>query len=228
MGKIAVKTTGRKTNNSGTLLKGAFFKTALKNSKLLFVGEKMNNKIIKSLLTILIVAAIAVGTTGASFAYFFNIESNGFTAGQIDITLTGAGSQPQDIVATNPGDWTSPIDYHINNLSDSLPVKYMFSSNLVGESKNNFFNQINAKVFFSTDGTSNQANWVEIYNGSLPGLSIDSTAIAQLGELPVGASDVFYMEFQLDPGTGNNWEDEHATFNFSFDATQSNNPGWSQ
>lgn len=61
-------------------------------------------RIVKSFLTIAVVAAIAVGATGAYFSDTETVPGNSFTAGMIDLQLAPGNPIPFNIVDVLPGD----------------------------------------------------------------------------------------------------------------------------
>ncbi len=187
-------------------------------------------KITKSLVMIALVAVLAIGATGAYFTDQETVAGNTFTAGQVDIDIRGACSTPQNFTNMAPGVWTAPCHYEIYNLANSLPVKYRFYNSKVSESVAGYYNKLNVIVRHTHAGTANPGSWPIVYQGQLKNLLVDSTTTSGIISTSLGTNitHVYYMEFQLDPSTGNAYQAATATADFIFDATQTNNPGWSQ
>lgn len=186
-------------------------------------------KIAKSLLTIIAVAAIATGATGAYFTDQVTVANNQFTAGtKVDIDIRGAGATAQTFANMAPGVWTAPVEYQIYNLADSLPVKYKFQDGKVSESVPGFYNKINVRVRHTHAGTANPESWPIVYTGLLTNLNITSTGTPGIISPTLGSNitHVFYLEYQLDGSTGNTFQGATAVANLVFDATQAINPGW--
>ncbi len=186
-------------------------------------------RIIKSLLTIVAVGAIATGATGAYFTDQVTVANNHFTAGtKVDIDIRGAGATAQTFANMAPGVWTAPVEYQIYNLADSLPVKYRFQDNRVSESMSGFYDKINVRVRHTFAGTSNPEAWPVVFSGPLKNLSITSNVTAGIISPTLGSNitHVYYLEYQLSSSTGNEYRDATAVADIVFDATQDINPGW--
>ncbi len=190
-------------------------------------------RITKSLVMIALVAALAVGATGAYFTDQETVAGNTFTAGKVDIDIRGACSSPQTFSNMAPGVWTAPCEYQIYNQNtpvSTLAVKYRFYDSKVSESVVNYYNKINVIVRHTHAGTPNPGSWPIVYQGQLKNLMVDSTSTSGIISTSLGVNNthVYYMEFQLHSSTGNAYQSATATADFVFDATQTNNPGWSQ
>lgn len=187
-------------------------------------------KIVKSLFAIAAVVAIAAGSTSAYFVDQEVIAGNTFTAGGVHIDIRGAGATPRVLTNMAPGVWTAPVEYQVYNLANSLPVKYKFSDNKVSESVTGYYDMINVRVRHTFAGTPNPAGWPVVYSGPLKDLAIDSTATGGIISTTLGTNitHVFYLEYQLDSSTGNAFQGATATADLVFDATQVNNPGWTE
>lgn len=74
-------------------------------------------RIVKSLLTIVAVAAIAVGATGAVFSDEALVADNTFSAGTLDLKVNGQDSLTQSYMITNlhPGSWDAAGQVMIKN-----------------------------------------------------------------------------------------------------------------
>lgn len=188
----------------------------------------MNKKILSSLLIITTVIVLAVGATGAYFTDQESVLGNSFTAGQVDIDIRGAGASPQTFTGMAPGVWTSPVEYQIYNLAHSLPVKYKFAATKVSQTEPGMYGKLNVRVRHTHAGTLNPGSWPIVYTGSLSGMNIQSPIHAISGTLGTNITHVYYMEFQLDSSAGNVYQGDTVVFDLIFDATQSDNPGWTE
>ena len=188
--------------------------------------KKLN--VLKSVATIAAVAVLAVGATGAYFTDQEIVAGNTFTAGQVDIDIRGACSTPQSFTNMAPGVWTAPCEYQIYNQAHSLPVKYRVSDNKVSESVAGYYNKINVRVLHSHAVTGMPAGWPTIWQGQLKNLMVDSTTTPGVISPTLGTNitHVYFLQFQLDPSTGNAYQGATATADLVFDATQIDNPGW--
>ena len=186
-------------------------------------------RIAKSLLTILAVAVVAVGATGAYFTDQEVIAGNTFSTGEVDIDIRGACSTPQTFTAMAPGVWTDTCEYQIYNLASSLPVKYMFDASKISQTEPGMYGLVNVKVLHGhyVTGTS-PANFSAIYTGPLSGMNINSIDDAIADTLGTNITHVYYLQFQLDSSAGNEYQGDSVVFDLNFDATQADNPGWTE
>jgi predicted ribosomally synthesized peptide with SipW-like signal peptide len=195
-------------------------------------GKEVNKmkRIAMSLMTIAAIAVMAIGATGAYFTDQKVVAGNTFTAGRVQIQINGAGAAPQTFTNMAPGVWTAPVEYQIYNLSTSLPVKYYFEDRAVSESVAGYYDKINVIVRHTNAGTPNPAGWPIVYNGTLRNLAVNSTGTPGIISPTLGTNitHVFYMQFELDPSAGNVYQGATATADFVFNATQDNNPGWTE
>lgn len=185
-------------------------------------------RIVKSFLTIAIVAAIAVGATGAYFTDQEVVANNTFTAGRVDIDIRGACSTPQTFTGMAPGVWTAPCEYQIYNLAHSLPVKYMFEASKVSQTELDMYDLMNVIVRHTFAGTPDPSSWPIVYQGPLNGMSINSIDDAIADTLGTNITHVYYLQFQLDPSAGNEYQGDSVVFDLIFDATQADNPDWTE
>jgi len=185
-------------------------------------------KILKSMLVIVAVAAVGVGATGAYFTDQEVVAGNTFTAGQIDIEIRGAGSAPQIVTGMAPGVWTSPVEYDIYNLANSLPVKYMFDATKASETEPGMYDLMNVTVRHTFAGTPSPASWPIVYQGPLSGMDINSIDDAIADTLGTNITHVYYLQYQLDASAGDEYQGDSVEFDLTFDATQPGNPGWTE
>lgn len=187
-------------------------------------------RLLISLVLIVLAGTAVVGATSSYFTDKVEVSGNTFTAGRVDIKLNGAGANPQTFTNMAPGVWTSQVLYEVYNQANSLPVKYKFNAEKTSETVAGYFDKINVKVRHTFAGTPNPASWPVVYSGLLKNMVVDSTVTPGVISSTLGTNitHVYYMEFQLDPTTGNTFQGASAVAKFVFDATQSTNPGWTE
>jgi len=191
----------------------------------------------KRLLAALLIVGLAVMAIGAvgSAAWFTDQATLNVTgtAGQIDFKLSGDVSGKSPSIALDnlrPGVWTPQLEVNVYNQqpSTTMAVKYRFLSQFGSESVAGFFNHVNVQVFHTFCGTPNPTTWPVVYNGTLNGLLVDSTVQAISPTLDVNITHCYYLSFSLATNTGNAYQGATTTFKIVYDATQPENPGWSQ
>ncbi len=197
----------------------------------------------KILLSLLMIATVAVGAIGATQAYFTDREvlgTNTMAAGKVDIDLQGADSVHEVLLNTTqsfkgglaPGQFSSDI-FHMEVYNQgwgvsTLPVKYRITSQYLSQSVGGYWDLLWVRVRHTFAGTANPSAWPVIYQGLLKDLDINSVDHAIADYLDPNITHVFYFEYGLDSSAGNAYQGANATFNILVDATQSTNPGWSE
>jgi len=186
-------------------------------------------RIAKSLITILAVATIAAGATGAYFNDNITVPGNTFSSGSLDIVWSGSASSPITLANMEPGVWYGDQawpggDYKLgvfnHTINSTMAAKYRFrESNTAGPL---LYSKINVKVYRYEGG----GVWVNCYKGALSGMLIDPALVPVMGNLPVGNSHDWKFAFQLDPSADNSYRSLSTTFDLLYDATQASNPGW--
>lgn len=185
-------------------------------------------KIFKSLFVIFAMAVLAIGATGAYFTDSETVAGNTFAAGEVDIEIRGDCSTAQVFADMAPGEWTDPCQYSIYNLASSVPVKYMFDASKVSQTEPGMYSKLNVKVRHTSAGTSNPSSWPVVYSGPISGMNIKSPVHAIAETLDSNISHDYYLQYQLDPSAGNEYQDDSVVFDLNFDATQTDNPGWTE
>lgn len=188
------------------------------------------------------IVMVAVGAIGATQAYFTDTDTlgvNTLTAGKVDIDLRGDGIHSILLDTTQsfegglaPGIY-GPGLFHLEIYNQgwgvsTLPVKYRMTSAFVSESKSGYWDLIWVKVRHTYAGTANPAGWPVVYEGLLKNLSLNSVDNAIADYLDPNITHVFYIEYGLDSTAGNQYQGANAQYNLIVDATQVNNPGWTE
>lgn len=153
----------------------------------------------KLVVSLLLVGLLAFGIGAGTFAYFTSQAtsgSNSFTAGTL---VVEAGA----IAVTNTCDigniypgYTDDGSFTVTN-SGSLPMKVKITPNISGD----------------------------LFAGSNPAIIALSNYL-EGEELAAGASKVFTFDFDFPAAAGNEYQGATGSVNFTVDATQTNNPGW--
>ncbi len=176
----------------------------------------------KLLLSVFAIGVVSLAAFGATRAYFSDQDTvlgNTITTGKVDIDLRGTASTTFHLTGLMPGVWTQPMQLEIYNLGNSYPVKYRMTDRFVSNTVPNFYNKINLRVRHTYAGTENPAEWPVKFTGKLADLSLDSSSsISEI--LGSNITHVYYLEFQLDPSTGNSYMGASATFDLLVDAIQ--------
>lgn len=174
---------------------------------------------LKSLVVITAMVTIASGATYSVFSDTETVEANTFSAGEVDIEIRGEGSGAQNFEGMAPGAWTDPVEYNIYNLSYSLPVTYGFNASKVSQTEAGMYGNINVRVRHTYAGTDNPESWPVVYEGSLKNMEISSSdSISEV--LGTNITHVYYLEYQLDSGAGNQYQGDSVSFDLNFNATQ--------
>jgi hypothetical protein len=148
------------------------------------------------------------------------------TSGRIDIEGNPASFTVSNLL---PGVWTGPTEITIYNTGNSTTaVKFRLTDGFVSQSLGGFYDliwvQVNQRFCGGIEST-------QVYQGLLKDLlhtSLDTVSPDWTGGLPINITACYYLRFALDSGAGNAFQSQTATFNLVIDATQPQNPGWSQ
>jgi predicted ribosomally synthesized peptide with SipW-like signal peptide len=163
----------------------------------------MKTKMFMSMLVIALAAALVGGATMAWFTDTATNEANTFTAGNLDVA---AGPQTYTVAINNmaPGD-TINGSFTVTN-TGTLNLKYKVTANTDGATNpNSLFRTGGATVTF-TGGTE---------TGTIAATDPDSlVTVTYTVALPSSA--------------GNAFQGDSGTLSFTVDATQPNNPGWTE
>jgi predicted ribosomally synthesized peptide with SipW-like signal peptide len=168
---------------------------------------------------------------GGAYAYFTDsvTTSASFTAAKVDISKLPA-NKTFTVGNMAPGVWTSPERLDIYNSGSTIPVKYLITAAANSESVAGFADKIYVRVRHTFAGTPNEGSWPIVYEGKLSNLYINSATTPGVIETSLGVNitHVYAYEFKLAESAGNIYQNANATFTVTFNATQTNNPGWSE
>lgn len=193
--------------------------------------------IIKSLVIVVAVAAVASVATYAYFTASDTVSGNTASAGSIKVKLNpGTGTTfPMQIANLQPGVWTTnPFKvevYNKNTPESTMAVKYKMSAVNPTETVVNFYSKIWVRAATS-NCISSPPNWTLTpslvkYEGPLSGFNVDSSQ-AISPTLNVNISHCWQLSFALASDTGNGFQGASSTFGLKLDATQPENPGWTE
>jgi len=186
--------------------------------------------ILKSLVIVVAVAAVAGGATWAYFTDQAKNTNNTFAAGTLDISVSPT-TQAVKVEKAEPGVWYKWNQMMtVMNNGNISPLKWKVSSEKVSETDADFYDLLWVSVWvkgltydenpkIAPDGST--INGTEVYNGLLKNLNHQFVK-----NFPSGWSASVWVFTGLDSSAGNNYQGDSAQFNLVFDATQSNNPGW--
>lgn len=192
-------------------------------------------RILKSLLVITAVAAIATGATGAYFTDSDTITANTLTTGTLDLT-TSPTSAVISFSNLAPG-WNyhdashwgyDHPTYAIVTNTGSLPLKYRMRAVATGGTyDSNMLDEVLCQVAVDT-GT--PAGIVNIFNGKLGDLTnwhVLDTNFGPTGHTGWWGTGEQVRIYTAVPTTvGNELQGQSITFDIVFDSTQTDNPAW--
>jgi predicted ribosomally synthesized peptide with SipW-like signal peptide len=194
-------------------------------------------KILLSILTIALVATVAVGVTRAYFTDQATVSNNTFTAGKLNFTLNGDMTETKSITIAGlePGAaWSGPYIMDIYNQDSpvsTMDMKYKFAPAFVSQTVGGFYSKLNTKVVHGyCDGSYlGGVNPTNTYQGALSAMSWDSIASSiGGGKLSPNITHCFALYFQLDSTAGNVYQGASAVVNMVVNGTQFINPGWTE
>jgi len=203
----------------------------------------MKSRMLISMLVIALAAAVIGGATMAWFTDEENPEQITFTAGTLDITVSGKGVSVDeegnliinfgDVSNMAPGDLTDPVTINVKN-TGSLDIGLFRKFSVEGDLADAL------KVYNLT-----VSDWSGVWNMVWNGVVRSGSAPANLLELctwpdqveapntdgwfgialGTDATNNFYnttLQFQFDKEAGNEYQGKTATFKIEFKATQKN------
>ncbi len=190
------------------------------------------------LFSILALGVVSVAAIGATRAYFTDQEVLGNTieTAKLDVDLTGPGVTEIPVLIGGhltggilPGGVYGRYQMSVYNRGhgqSTVPIKYFWTAEFANGS-GALFNILNLKV---EDGNCDWiTNWpagLELrYNGPLSGFSHWRTFPGDLG---VNITRCTWFTFSLPTTAGNAYQGLNTQFNLVLDATQVDNPGWSE
>jgi len=179
-----------------------------------------------SLVVIGMASAMAITATGAYFTEAVPLNDNLLYAGTVDINLASSTAQtvivtPGTISGLVPGQYgPGSFLFQVYNQWGTIPVKYKISSVYTNQSVGGYWQLLWVKV---------RHNSIVVYEGLLNDLDINSVVNTNIDDFlnPGGWHD-YYFEYGLGSTAGNGFQGAWAYFNLKVDATQSNNPGWTE
>jgi len=177
---------------------------------------------IKVILSLILVGILAFAAGLGTVAYFTSqatSDDNVFATGTLIIGAPNNGSNTGVFSFRNwyPGySETKTID--VKNLG-TLPFKYRIKADITDDSGANLGNVLNVTI---TAGTK------QIYSGTLAQLASAGFIFDDVLTLGEGESQNLSISVKMQETAGNPYQAASATVKFTFDATQTNNPGWGQ
>ena len=196
-------------------------------------------RILLSVFSIALVIALVAGVT---YAYFTDNDqaSNSLASGKLDVELRGAYKDGVTIALDTtqyfkggmaPGVEVGPYEIAVYNKGwgqSTLPVKYAWTSNHTGGSLD-LYNMLNVKVREGNCDWINYA-WFDgsgyIYTGKLN--AMPAYLQTAMGPLDPNITRCTWFYFELDSTAGNAYQGLSSQFDLVLDATQTNNPGWTE
>ncbi len=164
-------------------------------------------RIAKSLLTIVVVAAIAAGVTSAAWTDSTTVPDNTFTTGYMDISTSPTSAL---FTASNiyPG-WSEEQVLTVIN-SGTVPLNYdMAASMSAGDAA--LYGSPDFEVIIGTISGGS-----DVYSGTVAGL----LGLLSVRNLAAGASEDLYVTVSLDSGAGNGLQSLSTTVLLTLNATQ--------
>jgi predicted ribosomally synthesized peptide with SipW-like signal peptide len=186
-------------------------------------------RIVKSFLTIAVVAAIAVGATGAYFSDQETISGMNIATGTLSITDTSA-SWTKTVVFNDlkPGD---TIRKWVTMTNDgTLPVDYLRVGTANVFDPDRLLGQIRVSVYAQVTGYDQGIYTPDWGNGQpvdpwLSDIDVLGTAVYRDATaakmLQPGESITMPIDFKVPSTLGDSWQGKSATFDLTFDAEQS-------
>jgi len=165
----------------------------------------------KVLISLILIAAMAFGIGAGSYAWFTSTaksEDNVFTAGTLEIEANEKYSFTKDIDNIYPS-WEDSNTITIKNVG-TLPLKFKVTMT-------------------ASDG--------DLFKGEYPlQISINGGPYVNVGEfepfvynnLDRDSEIDLVMSYRFPEGAGNDYQGATGTLSFTIDATQTENPGWTQ
>lgn len=196
-------------------------------------------KILMSLLMVAVAGVATISATGAYFTAQGSSINNTAAAGTV-ILLPGLNSGPiMNISNLAPGLYKYNVGdsfdsllpgnnlpmLHVQNMG-SLDFKYriypVFSSQTVG----GYWELLWVRVY-RAEGASN--TYVKKWEGLLKDMDTNvGSFMPGVGNLSSGSSHDWRFDIGLDSTANNTYQGASATFSIVVDATQTNNPGWTE
>ena len=194
---------------------------------------------------ILSLGLVAIVAIGATRAYFTDREVLGNTieTAKLNVNLTGPGVTYVPILidghlqggllpGTTIGEYTMTV-YNRGHGQSTVPVKYAWSAAYTGGSQE-LFDRMEVKVRKGNCDWFDDA-WFTEPQGIVTDLAGDYfiplntlTLLPTESNLGVNITNCTWFWFRLDPSAGNEFQGKNTQFNLVLDATQVDNPGWTE
>ena len=193
--------------------------------------------IIKSLLIIVAVGAVAGGATWAYFTAQGTSNGNTVAAGTLSLTPGLNSGSIMSISGLAPGVWKYNVgdsfDSTVHNLpllhiqnTGTLTFKYKIYPAFVSQSVGGYWELLHIRVY-RAEGSSN--TYVKKWEGLLKDMDTNvGSFMSGVGNLDPGSSHDWRFDIGLDSTANNTYQGATSTFNFVVDATQPENPGWTE
>jgi predicted ribosomally synthesized peptide with SipW-like signal peptide len=181
-------------------------------------------------LGLLLAATLGFGVVGSA-AWFTDQDTIPVTGTTGQIVFQTGGPNTAGITLSNmlPDQWSSLYQVDVYNTAQSTTaVKYRITDAFTSQSVGGLYQLLNVRVRHTFCGTPTPGSWPVVYNGLLEDLDLNSIDHAIADTLGVNITHCFFFEFQLDDSAGNAFQNQTVAFDLVFDATQPQNPGWSQ
>lgn len=187
----------------------------------------------KILLTASVFAAgvLAYGAVGSG-AWFTDTATVPVTAtsATLDIEATGPHNTGFTVANLAPGTTSQPYKLHVTNTAVSLPVKYRITAAATG-GDTTLFDLLDVEVRHGNCTPANPLGHDDtvgvVYTGSLSGLQVLSSQ-SVTWDLPTNWTHCYSLTLSLAPTVGNEAQSLETNFDIVIDATQPENPGWSE
>ena len=182
------------------------------------------------LLAALLTVTMTLGIV-TSGAWFTDTDTVAVTAtsGGINVEWSGPnanGFTASNLLPANGFDDSPKIPLSVYNTGSSTsPVKYRVTESMTGESYPGFYDQIWVRVAELHCGAGETG--LVPYEGPLAALSFTSSG-AKYDPLGINFTACYTLQFALSQTAGNQFQNRTATFDLILDATQPENPGWSE
>ncbi len=189
-------------------------------------------RILLSLAVIVGVASLAASATNAYFTSNPTVLGNSVTAGTLTFNLapnseTPGNSSPVTISGMKPGDGLANENafYHRWNLKNegNLNLKYRVRIVVDPAQKNAFYNALKVKAGEYSSGPNKDLGSNLTLDQLEAGILVDSDVMPTASDTRVRT---VFLRFYLPTTVGNEVQGLSTSFNVVFDATQTNNPGW--
>jgi hypothetical protein len=182
------------------------------------------------LLAALLVATMSFGVI-TSGAWFTDSDTVAVTAtsGGIEVQWSGPNANGFSVSNLMPANGfanapKTPLSIYNTGSSDSA-VKFRVTDSMTSESVSGFYSQLWVHVEEIDCGATSVVRVA--YSGPLEDLNFDSIG-AKYDPLGINFTDCYTFQFALSQFAGNEFQNQSATFDLVLDATQPENPGWSE